>query len=382
EPYEDLDEEEEDSEEDPEMDLDEEEDDPEIDVDDEEEEEPLLASPLPLSPLLTPHHVSESSSDSNIPVTATTTVGRPFKVPLSTYKSCSIFDMGIMPPKRMGNVAIERMIVDRVDAAIAAERTVVAAKAAEVARAAETTRAAANTKAQPIGIENAYKIPWVELEKMMIKQYCPYSEVQKLEVELCYHMVKGVDITTYNHQFQELARLCPAMVPTIKKLLEREDFVVYCDASDQDALSRKERIKPLRVRSLGMMIILPLPSQILKAQTEAVKEENVKNKKLYGMIENKFYKRPDGILCFEGISWIPLYRGVQNLIMHELHKSKYSIHPGSDKMYHNIKELYWWPNMKLDIATYISKGLTCSKVKAEYQKPSGLLQQPEIPVWK
>nr|GFB07165.1 putative reverse transcriptase domain-containing protein [Tanacetum cinerariifolium] len=130
-----------------------------------------------------------------------------------------------------------------------------------------------------------------------------------------------------------------------------------------------------------MMIILPLPSQILKAQTEAVKEENVKNKKLYGMIENKFYKRPDGILCFEGISWIPLYRGVQNLIMHELHKSKYSIHPGSDKMYHNIKELYWWPNMKLDIATYISKGLTCSKVKAEYQKPSGLLQQPEIPVW-
>ncbi|GKF20779.1 putative reverse transcriptase domain-containing protein [Tanacetum coccineum] len=66
--------------------------------------------------------------------------------------------------------------------------------------------------------------------------------------------------------------------------------------------------------------------------------------------------------------------------MHESHKSKYSIHPGSDKMYQDMKQLYWWPNMKAD--TYVSKCLTCAKVKAEHQKPSGLLQQPEIPVWK
>jgi hypothetical protein len=68
--------------------------------------------------------------------------------------------------------------------------------------------------------------------------------------------------------------------------------------------------------------------------------------------------------------------------MHESHKSKYSIHPGSDKMYQDLKKLYWWPNMKAEIATYVSKCLTCAKVKAEYQKPSGLLQQPEIPQWK
>ncbi|GJY65043.1 putative reverse transcriptase domain-containing protein [Tanacetum coccineum] len=68
--------------------------------------------------------------------------------------------------------------------------------------------------------------------------------------------------------------------------------------------------------------------------------------------------------------------------MHESHKSKYSIHPGSDKMYQDLKLLYWWPNMKADIATYVSKCLTCAKVKAEHKKPSGLLQQPEILVWK
>ncbi|GJU69217.1 putative reverse transcriptase domain-containing protein [Tanacetum coccineum] len=68
--------------------------------------------------------------------------------------------------------------------------------------------------------------------------------------------------------------------------------------------------------------------------------------------------------------------------MSESRKSKYSIHPGSDKMYHDLRKLYWWPNMEADIATYVSKCLTCAKVKAEHQKPSGLLQQPEIPVWK
>ncbi|GKD58960.1 putative reverse transcriptase domain-containing protein [Tanacetum coccineum] len=68
--------------------------------------------------------------------------------------------------------------------------------------------------------------------------------------------------------------------------------------------------------------------------------------------------------------------------MHESHKSKYSIHPRSNKMYQDLKKLYWWPNMKAEIATYVSKCLTYAKVRAEHQKPSGLLQQPEIPKWK
>ncbi|GKA48768.1 putative reverse transcriptase domain-containing protein [Tanacetum coccineum] len=68
--------------------------------------------------------------------------------------------------------------------------------------------------------------------------------------------------------------------------------------------------------------------------------------------------------------------------MHKSHKSKYSIHPDSDKMYQDMKKLYWWPNMKANIDTYVSKCLTYAKVKAEHQKPSGLLVQPKIPGWK
>ncbi|GKE00075.1 putative reverse transcriptase domain-containing protein [Tanacetum coccineum] len=70
------------------------------------------------------------------------------------------------------------------------------------------------------------------------------------------------------------------------------------------------------------------------------------------------------------------------MVMHESYKSKYSIYPGSEKMYQDMKKLYWWPNMKADITTYVSKCLTCAKVKAEHQRPSGLLVQPAIPEWK
>ncbi|GJS71886.1 putative reverse transcriptase domain-containing protein [Tanacetum coccineum] len=148
-----------------------------------------------------------------------------------------------------------------------------------------------------------------------------------------------------------------------------------------DALSRKERIKPLRVRSLVMTIHPKLPSQILKAQTEALKEENIKAENLRGM-DKAFEIRPDGTRCIKNRSWLPLFGGLRDLIMHESHKSKYSIHPGSDKMYQDLKKLYWWPNMKAIIAEYVGKCLTCSRVKAECQKPSGLLVQPEIPMWK
>ncbi|GJS03414.1 putative reverse transcriptase domain-containing protein [Tanacetum coccineum] len=148
-----------------------------------------------------------------------------------------------------------------------------------------------------------------------------------------------------------------------------------------DALSRKERSKPLRVRALVMTIGLNLPKQILSAQSEARKEENFINEDLRGMI-NKLEPRADGTLCLNNRSWIPCLGDLRALIMHESHKSKYSIHPGSDKMYQDLKKLYWWPNMKAEIATYVSKCLTCAKVKIEYQKPSGLLVQPEIPKWK
>nr|GEX07572.1 putative reverse transcriptase domain-containing protein [Tanacetum cinerariifolium] len=160
-----------------------------------------------------------------------------------------------------------------------------------------------------------------------------------------------------------------------------------------DALSRKERIKPLRVHALVMTIDLYLPIQILEAQMEAMKPENLKSEDVGGMlIENskdpekprkkKLEPRADRTLCLNNKSWLPCYGDLRTLIIHESHKSKYSVQSGSDKMYQDMKLLYWWPNMKADIATYVSKCLTYLRVKVEHQKPSGLLVQPEIPQWK
>ncbi|GJZ07396.1 putative reverse transcriptase domain-containing protein [Tanacetum coccineum] len=158
--------------------------------------------------------------------------------------------------------------------------------------------------------------------------------------------------------FQTLKqKLCSA--PILALLEGTEDFVVYCDTSLKGygayhpgkenvvahTLSRKEKDKPLRVRALMMTVHNDLTKQIRKAQKKAMKKG-------------------------------------EYLVMHDSHNSKYSIYSGSDKMYQDLKLLYWWPNIKADIATYVSKCITCAKVKAEHQKPSGLLQQPEILVWK
>ncbi|GJX27527.1 putative reverse transcriptase domain-containing protein [Tanacetum coccineum] len=154
-----------------------------------------------------------------------------------------------------------------------------------------------------------------------------------------------------------------------------------------DALTHKEQIEPLRVRALVMTIGLDLPKQILRAHIEALKRENLEKEDVGGMIredipKEKLKPHTDGTLCLNGRSWLPCYGDLRSVVMHESYKSKYSIHLGSEKMYQDMKKLYWWPNMKADIATYVSKCLTCAKVKAEHQRPSGLLVQPVIPEWK
>ncbi|GJV66391.1 putative reverse transcriptase domain-containing protein [Tanacetum coccineum] len=145
-----------------------------------------------------------------------------------------------------------------------------------------------------------------------------------------------------------------------------------------NALSRKERVKPKRVRAMNMTLQSSIKDRILAAQKEAVDESAGLQKGLDEMIE----QRSDRNLYYLDQIWAPLKGDVRTLIIDEAHKSKYSIHPGADNMYYDLRDRYWWPGMKKDIVVYISKCLTCLKVKAEHQRPSGLLQQPEIPVWK
>ncbi|GJW76740.1 putative reverse transcriptase domain-containing protein [Tanacetum coccineum] len=177
-----------------------------------------------------------------------------------------------------------------------------------------------------------------------------------------------------------------------------EDFVVYCDASHKGlvvVLMQREKRRWLELLSDYDCEIRyhPRKANVVANALSRKERKNIKNEDVGGMLlENskdpkkfrteKLEPRADGTLCFNDRSWLPCYGDLRTVIINESHKSKYSIHPGSDKMYQDMKKLYWWPNMKADITTYVSKCLTCAKVKVEHRRPSGLLVQPDIPQWK
>ncbi|GJW53949.1 putative reverse transcriptase domain-containing protein [Tanacetum coccineum] len=149
-----------------------------------------------------------------------------------------------------------------------------------------------------------------------------------------------------------------------------------------DALSMKEQNKPLQVRALVMTIGFDLPKRILEAQIEAIKPENLKSKDMGGMlIENskdpekpkkeKLEPHANETLCLNNRSWLPCYDDLRTLIMHESHKSKYCVHSGSDKMYQDMKQLYLWPNMKANIATYKAMGTQLDMSTAYHPQTDG-----------
>ncbi|GJZ89535.1 putative reverse transcriptase domain-containing protein [Tanacetum coccineum] len=210
--------------------------------------------------------------------------------------------------------------------------------------------------------------------------------------------------TKQEEAFQTLKeKLCNAPILTLPD--RPDDFMVYCDASNQgfgcvlmqrgkrrwielfsdydckiryhpgkanvvaDVLSRKERVKPRRVRAMGMTIHSSIKGKILESQNEASKDLNAPAERLRGL-DKQMERKGDGGLYFVGRIWVPLTCNVRTLIMDEAHATKYSVHPGADKMYYDLRDMYWWPGMKKDIAMYVNKCLTCSKVKAEHQKPS------------
>ncbi|GJX96647.1 putative reverse transcriptase domain-containing protein [Tanacetum coccineum] len=196
-------------------------------------------------------------------------------------------------------------------------------------------------------------------------------------------------------------KLCSAPILALPE--GSEDFVVYYDASHKGlgaVLMQREEELNMRQRRWQELLsdcdcdiryhpgkANAVADALSQAQIEALKPENLENEDVSGMIRKNIPKetlepRSDGTLCLNVRSWLPCYGDLRSVIMHESYKSKYSIHPGSKKMYQDMKKLYWWQNIKANIATYVSKCLTCAKVKAEHQRPSGLLVQPAIPEWK
>jgi hypothetical protein len=95
-----------------------------------------------------------------------------------------------------------------------------------------------------------------------------------------------------------------------------------------------------------------------------------------------FYEDAEGTLWFKERLVVPRREALKKKISDEAHTSRYSIHPGSIKMYHDLRQQFWWTRMKREAALYVSECDTCRKVQADYMKPRGLLQPLCIPEWK
>ncbi|GJR97908.1 putative nucleotidyltransferase, ribonuclease H [Tanacetum coccineum] len=183
-----------------------------------------------------------------------------------------------------------------------------------------------------------------------------FSKIAKSLTELTQKNKKYIWGEDQELDFQLLKqKLCESLILALPE--GNDDFVVYCDASHQ---------------GLGAVLIL---QHILDQ-----KELNMRQRRWLELLadydcEIRYHLGKENVVA-DALSQKERIKPLRS------HKSKYSIHPGSDKMYQDLKKLYWWPNMKAIITEYVGKCLTCSRVKAECQKPSGLLVQPEIPMWK
>ncbi|KAL8128018.1 hypothetical protein AgCh_014811 [Apium graveolens] len=165
-----------------------------------------------------------------------------------------------------------------------------------------------------------------------------------------------------------------------------------------EVLSRKEKLNVLSVpeeiykefRKLELEIRVCKPdeakiySMTFQPQLlEKIKkcQEDIMDQDINHLVGEELCTQKDdqGILRFSSRIWIPPVTELKNEILQEAHNSRYSIYPGSTKMYRDLKENYWWPDMKREIAEWVSRCYTCQRVKAEHQRPSGLLQPLEIP---
>jgi hypothetical protein len=108
--------------------------------------------------------------------------------------------------------------------------------------------------------------------------------------------------------------------------------------------------------------------------------DQMRGAKVFSKID--FTEDDQGTIWFKKRICVPDVGDLRKTILREAHDSAYSNHPGSTKMYQDLKKRYWWYGMKRDVATHVALCDTCHRVKAEHQKPAGLLQQLKVPEWK
>ena len=132
----------------------------------------------------------------------------------------------------------------------------------------------------------------------------------------------------------------------------------------------KDKLGRKKPRALRIEIVSTIVESIKKAQEEALEGDNRKEERLGKTLE--FGMNGQGLKVFQNRIWVPKMGGMRDLLMEEAHKTMYSIHPGSTKMYRDLKPYYWLPTMKLDVAKYVAECVTCTRVKRNIRNRMGI----------
>ncbi|GMI80596.1 hypothetical protein HRI_001728900 [Hibiscus trionum] len=159
-----------------------------------------------------------------------------------------------------------------------------------------------------------------------------------------------------------------------------------------DALSRKVAVE-LRAMFSSLSISqdggLVVELQVKPSLAQLIKDKQLLDDSLVPHVQDIAESRPsnfcfndDGVLCFGSRIVVPNDAELRRTILTEAHSSPFAMHPGSTKMYRDLKDGYYWVGLKKDVVEYVGKCMVCQRVKAEHQFPSGLLQPLRIPEWK
>ncbi|KAG8474752.1 hypothetical protein CXB51_031287 [Gossypium anomalum] len=235
----------------------------------------------------------------------------------------------------------------------------------------------------------------VLFQPMPGKEFTDYSDVLHVGFS-CILMQEGKVVAYASRQLKthevnypthdlELATVVFDYDCTIEFHLGKANVVV-------DALSRRDK---LDLRAMLARLSLPDDGSLLaELQVKPVWVDQIRSKQLVDGTLNARFKQgesgetsnfginSEGVLCFRRRTRTPKDNDLRQSILREAHSGLYAMHPGGNKMYQNLRELYWWPRLKREVMEFVGKCLVCQKVKAEHQLSSGLLQPMKIPLWK
>nr|GFD05137.1 retrotransposon protein, putative, Ty3-gypsy subclass [Tanacetum cinerariifolium] len=177
----------------------------------------------------------------------------------------------------------------------------------------------------------------------------------------------------------------PGKANVVADALSRKSGMISGLRVEEEIIRDLERLDiELYVRGQhGYWASLRIEPDLISRIKEAQKEDN----EIWTIVENlnkqvEFHLDEDNVLWQGTRLVVPNDATLREALLTEAHSSPFSVHPGSTKMYHDLKQYFWWSGMKGDVATFVARCLICQQVKIEHQRASGLLKQLDIPVWK